>query len=105
MLASRIPRVIGILPDVLRDKGENGGRTKAALSIMLSNLLSCLDTSKAVSHTFCLVTRLNERLTVSIHYAQGQIESLSGLVDEAARLQHIHAAAYNSFVRTIIAVA
>jgi nuclear pore complex protein Nup98-Nup96 len=105
MLTSRIPRVIGILPDVLRDKGENGARSKAALSMMLSNLLSCLDASRAVSHNFVFGDKTEQTnadgVNTTLLYIQGQIESLTGLVDEAARLQHIHAAAYSSFIRTI----
>lgn len=105
MFMSRIPKVIGMLPDVLRDKGENGGRSKAALSIMLSNLLSCLDASRAVSHIFVLGTGMgNWLMGGAFLYVQGQIESLTGLVDEAARLQHIHAAAYSSFMQTITVV-
>lgn len=48
VLSGRIPKLIGILPDVLKDKPGEGILCSAALSIMLSSLLDCLDPSKPV---------------------------------------------------------
>lgn len=47
-LSGRIPKLIGILPDVLRDKPGGGDQCSAALSHMLSRLLDCLDPSEPV---------------------------------------------------------
>lgn len=49
LLTGRIPRLVGILPDVLRDKPGTGERCKAALSHILSKLLDCLDPTRPVS--------------------------------------------------------
>ena len=49
-LTARIPKLIGMLPDVMRDKPGSGNRCKAALSTMLARLLACVDPSKPVRH-------------------------------------------------------
>ncbi|THH11598.1 hypothetical protein EW145_g550 [Phellinidium pouzarii] len=82
MLTGRIPKLIGILPDVLRNKPGGSEESSAALSHMLSRLLDCLGPNQ---HT--------------------KIEIQPGLVDEAARLRQIHSAAYGSFMRTIATMA
>ncbi|KAI5121845.1 hypothetical protein M0805_003278 [Coniferiporia weirii] len=82
MLSGRIPKLIGILPDVLRDKPGSSEECSAALSYMLSKLLDCLDPNQPI-----------------------KIEIQPGLVDEAARLKLIQASAYGSFMRTIAAMA
>ena len=49
MLSGQIPKLIGILPDVLHDKPGTGDQCRAALSHMLSRLLDCVDPSAPVS--------------------------------------------------------
>lgn len=50
ILSARIPKLIGILPDVLHDKPGTGETCKAALSHMLSKLLECVDPSVPVGY-------------------------------------------------------
>lgn len=48
MLSSKIPKLLGILPDVLRDKPGGGVKSGAALSVMLTQLLTCMDPLRPV---------------------------------------------------------
>lgn len=59
MLSGRIPKLIGVLPDVLHDKPGTGDQCKAALSHMLSRLLDCVDPSVPVGFFayYCLTFR------------------------------------------------
>lgn len=64
-LTGRIPKLIGVLPDVLHDKAEIGERfSSAALSHMLSRLLDCVDPRMAVRlHSECLRKQRAQGLT------------------------------------------
>lgn len=64
LLTGRIPRLIGILPDVLRDRPGTGERCKAALSHILSKLLDCLDPTRPVSSSPYPFLRLFIKLLV-----------------------------------------
>ncbi|KIJ52381.1 hypothetical protein M422DRAFT_202467 [Sphaerobolus stellatus SS14] len=82
-LRNLIPQLIRALPDVFRDR--NDPRHNAALSEMLSGLLSRYDSIKTKS-------------TV-------QPDFDATLVDEATRLKHIHGAAYNRFIQAVSTMA
>lgn len=63
LLTGRIPKLIGILPDILQNKTDSGERCAAALSHMLSKLLDCLDPTRPVrtfSFTVVLTTALSD---------------------------------------------
>ena len=64
-LTGRIPKLIGVLPDVLHNKAEIGERfSSAALSHMLSRLLDCVDPSVAVClPSICFRKQGRQRLT------------------------------------------
>ncbi|TDL26378.1 hypothetical protein BD410DRAFT_881649 [Rickenella mellea] len=82
MLTGKIPQLIGVLPDVLREKPGDGGKSIPALSTMLANLVECLDTTKPI-----------------------KVEIPPGLVDESVRLRHVHAIALDGFLKSIESLA
>lgn len=47
-LSSRIPKLIGVLPDVMRERPGGGEKSSAALSVMLAKLLDCMDPLRPV---------------------------------------------------------
>ncbi|KII87791.1 hypothetical protein PLICRDRAFT_699296 [Plicaturopsis crispa FD-325 SS-3] len=81
-LTRSIPKLIGILPDVLRDRADP--RHNAALAEMIAGLMLRLDKVKPL--------------------ALSQTQVRPTLVDEATRLRHIHSTAYERFMKTIEAV-
>ncbi len=54
-LSSRIPKLIGVLPDVMRDRPGSGEKSSAALSVMLAKLLDCMDPLRPVRGIFALI--------------------------------------------------
>jgi len=81
-LQNRIPKLVGILPDVLRGTPEVGNKARAALSQMLSNLLECSDTDRPMN-----------------------IDVLPSLVDEGSHLRHIQTASLGRFLKNIATLA
>ena len=100
LLNGKIPKLLGILPDAFHDRTESGEEGSAALSHMLSRLLSCSDPDTPV-RSFPTVTISN---SVDARVPQTKIDIQPGLVDEGARLRHIHSSAYASFMRTIATI-
>lgn len=101
MLDTRISKLIEILPDVLHDKPDTEDQCRAALSHMLSKLLECADATVPVR--YLRLTRLDQNAfkTDMMVLHQLKVKMRTELVEEGARIHHIHASAYGSFMRTI----
>ncbi|KDQ58796.1 hypothetical protein JAAARDRAFT_34652 [Jaapia argillacea MUCL 33604] len=78
-LTRLVPRLIAILPDVLRDRTDP--RHNVAVAEMISGLMNRLDKVKPLA------------------LAQTKVQPT--LVSEATRLRHIHSTAYQRFLNTI----
>ncbi|KAA1472029.1 hypothetical protein DENSPDRAFT_800387 [Dentipellis sp. KUC8613] len=78
-LVRSIPRLIAILPDVLRDRADP--RHNVALSVMIASLTRLLDTVDPL--------------------ALSQAQARPMLADEATKLRHARSAAYTRFLKTI----
>ncbi|KZP25015.1 hypothetical protein FIBSPDRAFT_856394 [Athelia psychrophila] len=78
-LARSIPKLIELLPEVLRNRDDP--RHNAALAEMISALMTCLDRVKPL--------------------ALSQTQIKLAMVDDATKLRHIHSTAHERFLRTI----
>lgn len=100
MLNGKISKLIGILPDAFHDRTDSGEEGSAALSHMVSRLLSCSDPDTPVSS----LSNLTISKSIDQRSPQTKIDIQPGLVDEGARLKHVHSSAYASFMRTIASI-
>lgn len=97
-LTRSVPKLVGILPDVLRDRGDP--RHNVALASMVSDLTAALDQVDSQ----LLVSRLRE-----IHHQRSDTKLSSqppsqlraGIAVEGTRLKHIRASAMDKFLATI----
>lgn len=99
-LTRGVPKLVGILPDVLRDHGD--ARHNVALASMVSDLTAALDQVNSQA----LVSRPREN-----HHQRSDAERLSlsqppsqlrnGVAVEGTRLKHIRASAMDKFLAAI----
>lgn len=93
-----VPKMIGMLPDVLRDRADI--RHKAALAEMIAGLTLRLDQLRPLAVSSVSVMRA---LAVGLTLARSQLGAhlRTAKVGEATKLHHIRATAYEKFLRTI----
>jgi nuclear pore complex protein Nup98-Nup96 len=97
-LARSIPKLIGILPDVLRNTWDP--RHPAALSVMIAGLVAQVDKVRPlglVGVFLAFIARIRLLIGAAIVWSQVQ----PTLVDETTKLRHIHSMAYARFLKSI----
>jgi len=103
-LTRSVPKLIGIIPDVLRDRGD--ARHNVALVGMVSDLTAALDQVNSQ----VLVSRVlknhhqetdTERSYFILFTLQPPSQLRTGIAVEGTRLKHIRASAMDKFLATI----
>jgi nuclear pore complex protein Nup98-Nup96 len=95
-LIRRIPRLVGILPEALRDRSD--ARHNVALAKMISGLMAHLD--EVQPHA--LVRHVHRFLFRTINgLVQSPSQVQPALVDQATKIRHIHSTARERFLRTV----
>lgn len=97
-LTRSIPKLIEMLPSILRDRDDP--RHHAALAEMISGLVQVLDRSKPLALVRGSRNMISiEKLTLLRFQSQSQVKL--AYVDDGAKLRHLHSTAYERFLRTI----
>ena len=102
-LTRSVPKLIGILPDVLRDRGD--ARHNVALAGMVSELTVALDEVNSQA----LVSRVSEQKCnrglgaedIFLFTLQPPSQLRAGVAVEGTRLKHIRASAMDRFLASI----
>lgn len=94
-LARSVPKLIGILPDVLRNTWDP--RHPAALSVMIAGLVAEVDKVRPLALVRIYFFPCQNCILIVVMQSQVQ----PTLVDETMKLQHIHSMAHARFLKSI----
>ena len=100
-LTRSVPKLIGILPDVLRDRGD--ARHNVALAGMVSDLTVALDqvNSQALVSGVLRPKYTNAEDVFFLFTLQTSSQLRTGIAVEGTRLKHIRASAMDKFLASI----
>lgn len=101
-LTRSVPKLIGILPDVLRDRGDS--RHNVALAGMVSDLTAALDQVNPQA-LVSQVTKYDQgpgtEDAIFLYTLQPLSQLRAGIAVEGTRLKHIRASAMDKFLASI----
>ena len=99
-LTRNVPKLIGILPDVLRDHGD--ARHNVALAGMVSDLTAALDQINSQALVSEVLPKSHQGWMLSFFFAwQPPSQLRAGAAVEGTRLKHIRASALDKFLASI----
>lgn len=100
-LTRNVPKLIGILPDVLRDRGD--ARHNVALTGMVSDLTVALDAvnSQVLVSGFSEKDYRSSDADISLFTSQPPSQLRTGIAVEGTRLKHIRALAMDKFLASV----
>ena len=98
-LARSVPKLISILPDVLRDPSDL--RHQAAVSEMTAHLTTRLDRVKPMAIVRNRLLLLARRATPADNPAQHQSSIPNTMLNDGLRIHNIRTSAYERFLKTI----
>ena len=96
-LIRHIPKLIGMLPDVLRDRSDP--RHNATLAVMISSLMLHLDKVQPLALVCSSQTSVCAIFFNPVSKPQPQVQL--SLVDEATKFRHLHSTVYQKFLHTV----